>query len=42
VLPCLGTQAADPGLETTTIKLARDSAICTMPQMIPEQLLLCR
>src|SRR6516162_6765448 len=39
LLPPLGARAAESGLETTTIKLARDSAICTMPQMIPEQLL---
>ena len=35
----LGAQAAEPGLETTTIKLPRDQAICTMPQMIAQQLL---
>jgi len=39
MLPSLGARAAEPRLETTTIKLARDPAICTMPQMIPAQLL---
>jgi len=33
MLPPIGARAAELGLETTTIKLARDSAICTMPQM---------
>src|SRR5215467_1013810 len=35
----LRAPAAEPSLETTTIKLPRDPAICTMPQMITEQLL---
>jgi NitT/TauT family transport system substrate-binding protein len=39
MLPALGARAAEPSLETTTIKLPRDPAICTMPQMITEQLL---
>jgi NitT/TauT family transport system substrate-binding protein len=39
MLPTLGAPAAEPNLETTTIKLPRAPAICTMPQMIPEQLL---
>jgi hypothetical protein len=39
VLPPLGAQAAEPSPETTTIRLSKDPAICTMPQMIPEQLL---
>jgi NitT/TauT family transport system substrate-binding protein len=40
LLPPLGARAAEPGTpETVTIKLPRDSAICTMPQMITEQLL---
>jgi len=39
MLPCLGARAADPGPETTTIRLGKTSAICTMPQMIPQQLL---
>jgi len=39
MLPVLGARAAEPSLETTTIKLPRDLAICTMPQMIPQQLL---
>lgn len=39
VLPPLGAHAAEPGLETTTVKLPRDPAICTMPQMITQQLL---
>jgi NitT/TauT family transport system substrate-binding protein len=38
-LPPVGPRAAEPSLETTTIKLPRFPAICTMPQMIPEQLL---
>src|SRR6516162_2227357 len=38
-LPALSAPAAEPSLETTTIKLPRSPAICTMPQMIPEQLL---
>src|SRR6516165_1833873 len=40
LLPPLGARAAEPGLETTTVKLPKDRAICTMPQMITEQLLL--
>ena len=39
MLPALGAPAAEPSLETTTIKLPRAPAICTMPQMIPELLL---
>jgi len=39
MLPALGAPAAEPSLETTTIKLPRAPAICTMPQMIPQQLL---
>jgi NitT/TauT family transport system substrate-binding protein len=39
MLPSLGAQAADPGPETTTIRLPEAPAICTMPQMITEQLL---
>ena len=39
MLPPGGARAAEPSLETTTIKLPRDPAICTMPQMITEQLL---
>src|SRR5215469_7629795 len=39
MLPALGARAAEPSLETTAIKLAKSPAICTMPQMIPRQLL---
>ena len=39
MLPSLGARAADQSPETTTIKLGKASAICTMPQMIPQQLL---
>ena len=39
LLPPLGPRAAEPGPETVTIKPPRDPAICTMPQMITEQLL---
>ena len=39
MLPALGAAAAEPSLETTIIKLPRAPAICTMPQMIPQQLL---
>ena len=39
LLPPLGARAAEPGLETTTVRLGKASAICTMPQMIPQQLL---
>jgi NitT/TauT family transport system substrate-binding protein len=39
MLPSLGARAAEPGLEMTTVKLPRAPAICTMPQMITEQLL---
>ena len=39
MLPALGAPAAEPSLETTTIKLPRAPAICTMPQMITERLL---
>jgi NitT/TauT family transport system substrate-binding protein len=35
----LGARAAEPIPETVTIKLPRAAAICTMPQMITEQLL---
>jgi NitT/TauT family transport system substrate-binding protein len=38
-LPLLGARASEPGPETTTIKLPKSPAICTMPQMITEQLL---
>jgi len=38
-LPPLGARAAEPILETVTIKLPIAPAICTMPQMITEQLL---
>jgi NitT/TauT family transport system substrate-binding protein len=39
MLPPLGARAAEPDPETTTVKLPRDLAICTMPQMIVQQLL---
>jgi NitT/TauT family transport system substrate-binding protein len=39
MLPSLRARAADQGPETTTIRLGKTSAICTMPQMIPQQLL---
>jgi NitT/TauT family transport system substrate-binding protein len=39
MLPRLGARAAEPSLETTAIKLPKAPAICTMPQMIPQQLL---
>ena len=39
MLPSLGARAADQRPETTTIRLGKASAICTMPQMIPQQLL---
>src|SRR6516162_2736152 len=39
MLPPVGAPAAEPSLETTIIKLPRAAAICTMPQMISEQLL---
>jgi len=39
MLPPIDARTAEPSLETTTIKLPRSPAICTMPQMIPEQLL---
>ena len=39
VLPLPGARAAEPNLETTTIRLPKAPAICTMPQMIPAQLL---
>jgi NitT/TauT family transport system substrate-binding protein len=39
MLPSLGVPAAEPDLETTTVKLPRSPAICTMPQMVTEQLL---
>lgn len=38
-LPLPSARAAAPGLETTSIKLSKTSAICTMPQMITRQLL---
>jgi NitT/TauT family transport system substrate-binding protein len=38
-LPLLGARASEPGPETTTIKLPKSPAICTMPQMITGQLL---
>ena len=39
VLPPLGGRAAEPGPETTIIRLPIAPAICTMPQMITRQLL---
>src|SRR5215471_19081070 len=39
MLPPLGARANEPIPETLTIKLPRAPAICTMPQMITEQLL---
>ena len=39
MLPARGAPAAEPSLETTIIKLPRAPAICTMPQMITEELL---
>jgi len=39
MLPPVGAPAAEPSLETTIIKLPRAPAICTMPQMITEELL---
>src|SRR5246127_2727572 len=39
ILPSLGVRAADQGPETTTIRLGKTPTICTMPQMIPQQLL---
>ena len=39
ILPSLVARAAEPSLETTAIKLPKAPAICTMPQMIPQQLL---
>ncbi len=38
-LPLSPAAAEEPGLETTSIKLAKTPAICTMPQMITRQLL---
>jgi NitT/TauT family transport system substrate-binding protein len=38
-LPLPSARAEEPGLETTTIKLRKAPAICTMPEMITEQLL---
>ena len=38
-LPLPPARAEEPGLETTTIKLPRAPAICTMPEMIGQQLL---
>jgi len=35
----VGARAVEPGLETTTVKLPIEPAICTMPQMITRQLL---
>ena len=37
--PLRGARAAEPDLETTTVKLPIAPAICTMPQMITRQLL---
>jgi NitT/TauT family transport system substrate-binding protein len=39
MLPLLRARAAEPGPETTTIKLPKSPGICTMPQMITRQLL---
>jgi NitT/TauT family transport system substrate-binding protein len=39
MLSPLGARAAEPGLETTTVKLPVVPAVCTMPQMITRQLL---
>jgi NitT/TauT family transport system substrate-binding protein len=39
MVPFLGARAAEPGPETTTIRLPIAPAICTMPQMITRQLL---
>src|SRR5215469_14133695 len=39
MLPPVGARVAEPSQETATIKLPRVPAICTMPQMILEQLL---
>jgi NitT/TauT family transport system substrate-binding protein len=39
VMSPVGPRAAEPSPETTTIRLPKAPAICTMPQMIPEQLL---
>ena len=39
MLPPIDARTAEPSLETTTIKLPKAGAICTMPQMITEQLL---
>ena len=39
MLPPLGARAAEPGPETTTIRLPIAPAICTTPQMITRQLL---
>jgi NitT/TauT family transport system substrate-binding protein len=40
MMPLFRARAEEPGLETTTIRVARSPAICTMPQMITRQLLL--
>jgi NitT/TauT family transport system substrate-binding protein len=40
LLPPCRARADEPGPETTTIRLARSPAICTMPQMITHELLL--
>lgn len=39
MLPLFGARAAEPGPETTTIRLPISTAMCTMPQMITRQLL---
>lgn len=39
LLPLLRARAAEPGPETPTIKLPKTPAICTMPEMVTEQLL---
>ena len=39
MLPLLDARAAEPGPETTTVRLPIAPAICTMPQMITRQLL---
>jgi NitT/TauT family transport system substrate-binding protein len=39
MLPLLAARAAEPAPETTTVKLPIAPAICTMPQMITQQLL---
>ena len=39
MLPVFPARAAEPGPETTTVKLPKTPAICTMPEMVTEQLL---